>query len=91
MPLFLIIQWEYWILSNNTLFNWILRGTSKSTYFTIVSLIMTVVTLWIVSKLSFNMLLTSGLFSTSLLDLVNNLTGGAIPADVITYLNEPEI
>ncbi|AUD62434.1 hypothetical protein BK010_02115 [Tenericutes bacterium MO-XQ] len=47
--------------------------------------------MWIVSKLSFNMLLTSGLFSTSLLDLVNSLTGGAIPADVITYLNEPEI
>ncbi len=92
MPSFLMIQWG--IIGFFVIIHFLigfLRGTSKSTYFTIVSLIMTVVTLWIVSKLSFNMLLTSGLFSTSLLDLVNNLTGGAIPADVITYLNEPEI
>ena len=92
MPSFLMIQWG--IIGFFVVIHFLigfLRGTSKSTYFTIVSLIMTVVTLWIVSKLSFNLLLTSGLFSTSLLDLVNGLSGGAIPADIINYLNEPEI
>jgi transposase len=68
-----------------------LRGTSKSTYFTIVSLIMTVVTLWIVSSLSFNMVLSTGLISGSLIETVNGFLGGAIPADIVNYLNEPEI
>ncbi|MFA7422512.1 MAG: hypothetical protein WCZ00_02135 [Acholeplasmataceae bacterium] len=92
MPSFLMIQWG--IIGFFVLIHFIigfLRGTSKSTYFTIVSLIMTVVTLWIVSLLSINMILSSSSMLESLIGFVNGLTGGAIPDEVITALAEPEV
>ncbi len=92
MPSFLMIQWG--IIGFFVFIHFIigfLRGTSKSTYFTIVSLILTVVTLWLVSMLSLSMLLTSGTMLESLIQSINGFTGGAIPDDVVTYLKEPEV
>ncbi|MCD4826612.1 MAG: hypothetical protein K8Q99_02375 [Acholeplasmataceae bacterium] len=92
MPSFLLIQWG--IIGVFVFVHFLigfLRGTRKSTYFTIVSLIMTVVTLFIVSKLSLNLIFKYGLSFESIINLVNGLTGGIIPADVITYLSEPQI
>jgi hypothetical protein len=92
MPSFLLIQWG--IIGFFVFIHFLigfLRGTRKSTYFTLVSLLMTVVTIWIVSNLSLNLIFSSGMTFQSLIDLINGFAGGVIPDDVITYLNEPQI
>ncbi|MBN2299589.1 MAG: hypothetical protein JXC31_00210 [Acholeplasmataceae bacterium] len=91
MPSFLMIQWG--IVGFFVVIHFLigfLRGSSKSTYFTIVSIIMTVVTLLIVASISFSWVF--GFFSlTSLLQLAQNYTGNLIPAQYITYLEDPAI
>ena len=92
MPSFLMIQWGVigFFVGIHFLIGF-LRGSSKSTYFTIVSIILTVITLWIVSIISFSWIFGSSFSLTSLLQLVQKYTGTLVPAEYITYLEDPAL
>ncbi|MBU1141631.1 MAG: hypothetical protein KKG64_03820, partial [Firmicutes bacterium] len=91
MPSLLMIQWGVvgFFVAIHFLLGF-LRGSSKSTYFTIVSIILTVVTLWIVSSISLNWLF-SAFSPTSLLTLIQTYTGNLGFDQYQSYLENPEI
>jgi len=92
MPSFLMIQWGVigFFVGIHFLIGF-LRGSSKSTYFTIVSIILTVITLWIVSIISFSWIFGSSFSLASLLQFVEKYTGSLVPAEYITYLEDPAL
>jgi hypothetical protein len=88
MPSLLLIQWG--IVSIFVLIHFLLgfaRGTSKSAYYTIVSIFLTVVTIGLVSFLTIRWFFTP----ESLLAYVQGLTGGAIPADFEQFFLDPNL
>jgi siroheme synthase len=92
MPEFYLIQWG--VIGVFVLIHFLigfLRGSSKSTYFTIVSLVLTVVTLWLVSKISLNLLFSTFLSLETLIATIQNLSGGIIPEEFIEYILNPTI
>ncbi|MFU8793612.1 MAG: hypothetical protein ACNA7K_06255, partial [Acholeplasmataceae bacterium] len=64
-----------------------MRGGSKSTYFTIVSIILTFVTLWLVSLFTIRWFITPDM----LLQLINQYAAGVVPAEFSAYLLDPNI
>ncbi|MBU1094719.1 MAG: hypothetical protein KKH01_09705 [Firmicutes bacterium] len=91
MPSFLMIQWgivAFFVIIHFLL--GFLRGSSKSTYFTIVSIIMTVVTILIVSRISFNWLF-SMISIDSLVALVQNYVPLPDVSQYLVYLEDPTI
>ena len=90
MPSLLIIQWGivglyaviYFLLG-------FIRGGSKSTYFTIVAFITTFVSLYLISFISLNLILSESFTIISLLETINGYVGGIIPETVFTYANDP--
>ena len=91
MPSFLMIQWGivgFFVVIHFLL--GFLRGSSKSTYFTIVSIIMTVITLWIVSRISFNWLF-SMISIDSLVALVQSYVSLPDITQYLQYLEDPSI
>jgi hypothetical protein len=68
-----------------------LRGGSKSTYFSIISLILTVVTLWIVSTISLNFIFNTFLTVDSLVTLIQGYSGNMIPEEFIAYILNPSL
>ena len=92
MPEFYLIQWG--VIGVFVLIHFLigfLRGASKSTYFTIVSLVLTVVTLWLVSKISLNLLFSTFLSLETMIATIQNLSGGIIPAEFVEYILNPTI
>lgn len=90
LPSLLILQWGivgffvviYFLLG-------FLRGGSKSTYFTIVAFITTFISLYLISFISLNLILSDSFTLVSLLDMINGYVGGIIPAQVMTYAADP--
>ena len=90
MPSLLIIQWGivgfyaviYFLLG-------FIRGGSKSTYFTIVAFITTFVSLYLISFISLNLILSESFTLVSLLEMINGYVGGMIPETVFTYASDP--
>ncbi len=90
LPSLLILQWGivgfyvviYFLLG-------FLRGGSKSTYFTIVAFITTFISLFLISFISLNLILSDTFTLVSLLDMINGYAGGIIPAQVMTYAADP--
>lgn len=92
MPSFLLIQWGIvgFFVGIHFLLGFF-RGAAKSTYYTIVSVIMTVVTLFIISNISLAMILGGSITLASLFDLTQSITGISIPSQLIEYINNPAI
>jgi hypothetical protein len=93
MPSLLLIQWGVvgFFVVIHFLFGF-LRGSHKSTYFTIVSLIMTIVTIWIISMLSFNLIFQGGFTLDRAIELVEGLLGqGFIPDEYRSYISDPAV
>ena len=86
LPSLLIIQWGivgfyvaiYFILG-------FLRGGTKSTYFTIVAFITTFISLYLISFISLNLVLSSSFTLVNLLEMINGYAGGIIPAQVFEF------
>ena len=92
MPELYLIQWG--VIGFFVLIHFIigfLRGASKSTYFSIVSLVLTIVTLWLVSKISLNLLFSTFMSLETFILTIQNLTGGMIPENMIEYILDPTI
>ncbi len=92
MPSLLMIQWG--VVGFFVLIHFLLgfmRGTSKSTYFTIVSIVMTFVTLWLVSLMSINALFVGGNTFQSYINMIAARVGFTIPTEVSNYLFDPAI
>ncbi|MFA5526308.1 MAG: hypothetical protein WC992_05730 [Acholeplasmataceae bacterium] len=92
LPSLLILQWGligfyvviYFILG-------FLRGGSKSTYFTLVAFITTFLSLFAISFISLNLILSDSFTLVSLLEMIDSRFGNIIPAEVYTYLSDPEL
>lgn len=90
LPSLLIIQWGivgfyvviYFLLG-------FLRGGSKSTYFTIVAFVTTFISLYLISFISLNLILSDTFTLVSLLEMANGYAGGIIPAQVMTFAADP--
>ncbi|MCK9235971.1 MAG: hypothetical protein M0P09_06610, partial [Acholeplasmataceae bacterium] len=67
------------------------RGASKSTYFTVVHLIMTIVTLWLVSIFTVRWFFNSPDSIASVLNLVKQYTGFELDEQIITAITTPEV
>lgn len=92
MPSFVMIQWG--IIGFFVVIHFLLgfaRGSKKSTYFTVVSLIMTVVTLLIVANISFNWVFDNVLSIPNVLQMIQNYTGFQIPTEFQSYAEDPAI
>ena len=88
MPSLLLIQWG--IVGFFVLFYFIIgffRGTLKTGYYTLVSILLTLIVLWIVSGISFGTYFSSQEF----VDLIQSNSGNAIPSDFATYLLQPSV
>ncbi|PKK96894.1 MAG: hypothetical protein CVV58_04020, partial [Tenericutes bacterium HGW-Tenericutes-3] len=91
MPSLLMIQWG--IVGFFVVIHFLigfLRGSSKSTYFTIVSLIMTVVTLLIVANISLNWIF-SAMSISSILNLAQTYTRNLGIDAYLAYLEDPAV
>ena len=92
MPSLLIIQWGivgfyaviYFLIG-------FMRGGSKSTYFTIVAFITTFISLYLISFISLNLILSESFTLVSLLEMANGYAGGIIPETVFTYAADPAL
>ncbi|MDO9629679.1 MAG: hypothetical protein Q7I99_07235, partial [Acholeplasmataceae bacterium] len=92
MPTLLMMQWGVigFFVAIHFLLGF-LRGTSKSTYFTIVSIVMTFVTLWLVSLMSINIFFTGGRTLQSVIEMIAARAGFTLPTEVTTYLFDPAV
>ncbi len=92
IPSFVMIQWGIigFFVGIHFLIGFS-RGSKKSTYYTVVSLIMTVVTLLIVANISFNWVFDNVLSIPTVLQMVQNYTGFQIPTEFASYAEDPAI
>jgi hypothetical protein len=92
MPSLLVIQWGIvgFFVAIHFIFGF-LRGSSKSTYFSIVSIVTTFISLWLVSLLSFNLIFSESFTLTSAIEMVTGMIGFAIPAEFLVYVEDPQI
>ncbi|MDI6452695.1 hypothetical protein [Peloplasma aerotolerans] len=92
MPSLLLIQWGVvgFFIVMHFLIGFI-RGTSKSTYFTIVNILMTIVTLLLISLISLNLILSPSFTFQDLVIRIQNMSGNIIPEDVVTYITDPAL
>jgi hypothetical protein len=92
MPSLLLIQWGvvgFFVVAHFLI--GFLRGTSKSTYFTIVNILMTIVTLLLISLISINLILSPSFTFEDLVLRIQSMTGNIIPQDIVTYLVDPAL
>ncbi len=88
MPSLLLIQWG--IVGFFVLIHFLIgfkRGTSKSGYYTVVSILMTIFTLWLVSLITIRWFISP----EGLLNLVQNATGNGVPADLEQLFLDPNL
>ena len=88
MPSLLLIQWG--IVSFFVLIHFLIgfkRGTSKSGYYTVVSILMTIFTLWLVSLITIRWFISP----EGLLNIVQNATGNGLPADLEQLFLDPNL
>jgi hypothetical protein len=92
MPSMLLIQWGVFgfFVAINFLLGFV-RGTTKSTYFTIVSIFMTIVTLVIVSSISLNWFLTATFTFQDLIELIQGYLPFPVPVEILAYLIDPAL
>jgi len=92
MPSMLLIQWGVFgfFVAINFLLGFF-RGTSKSLYFTVVSIFLTIVTLIIVSSISLNWFLSATFTFQDLIALIQGYLPITVPADILAYLIDPAL
>jgi len=92
MPSMLLIQWGVFgfFVAINFLLGFF-RGTSKSLYFTVVSIFLTIVTLIIVSSISLNWFLSATFTFQDLITLIQGYLPITVPADILAYLIDPAL
>jgi hypothetical protein len=88
MPSLLLIQWG--LVGFFVLFHFIVgffRGTAKSTYYALVSIVLSFIVLLIVSGISVG----SFISNEALIEMIQSNTGNAIPETYVEILSQPEV
>ncbi len=92
MPSLLMIQWGTIGLFMFLYFlQGFLRGTSKSVYYTLVTVITAGVTIWLISMVSLNLIFSASFTFESLIQMIQSMSGNIIPQNIETYLLDPQI